>query len=79
MNATAPRVVQFDWEAFAAFVDAKRREHDARPEADAIAASMAAFTRWGVAPPRSFTNQHRDALAALRTGKATPAARGLTP
>ena len=60
---TPPRIVRFDWEAFARFVDAKRAEHEARTPREAVAASVAAFERWGVRPPRSFTHAHGHAAA----------------
>lgn len=66
-----PAMVRFDWEAFGAYLELKRQEHDARTEPAAVAASLAAFERWGVRPPREFVTQHRDALAAMQTGKAT--------
>jgi hypothetical protein len=51
---TTPRIVRFDWDDFAAFVAAKRAQHEARTHNEAVAVSLAAFKRWGVRPPPSF-------------------------
>lgn len=59
-------VVRFDWDAFAAHVERRRREHASRDELDAVARSLAAFRRWGVRPPASFLEQHAEAVAACR-------------
>lgn len=53
-----PHVVHFDWERFRRRVERLREQHDARTDDDAVAASMAAFERWGVKPPASFTHAH---------------------
>jgi len=61
---TRPPLVVFDWDAFHAHVERLRVEHDTRPPADAVRASMEAFARWGVEPPKSFYEQHPEAAAA---------------
>jgi hypothetical protein len=53
---TTPRVVRFDWDRFHARIERLRAAHDARTPAEAVAASLAAFKRWGVAPPASFVH-----------------------
>ena len=67
--STAPRVVQLDWEAFHARVTELQAEHTARPTRQAVARSLAAFERWGVAPPPSFIESHPVAAAAARYGR----------
>lgn len=62
----AARIVQFDWDAFHARVERLRVVHDARPGPDAVRRSLEAFTRWGVAPPSSFLQEHPEAVAAVR-------------
>jgi hypothetical protein len=56
--------VHFDWDDFHASVQRLRVVHNARPPHEAVAASLEAFSRWGVKPPASFMNQHPDAVAA---------------
>jgi hypothetical protein len=53
---TTPRVVRFDWERFHARVQRLRAEHNTHTPAEAVAASLAAFHRWGVPPPASFVH-----------------------
>lgn len=59
-----PPIVELDWDAFNEHVARLRAEHHARTPAEAVAASLEAFARWGVAPPWSFTEQHPEAAAA---------------
>lgn len=66
--STAPRVVTFDWDAFHEHVQRLRVEHEERPNAEAVARSLEAFNRWGVAPPSSFYEQHPEAEHAARRG-----------
>lgn len=68
MTHTAP-IVELDWEAFARHADRLRAEHDGRTSAEAVAASMEAFNRWGVSPPASFVKQHPEAAAARPAGE----------
>jgi hypothetical protein len=68
---TTPRVVRFDWARFRDRVERLRAEHDARTPAEADAASVAAFKRWGETPPASFNN--RAATPAGRTDDTPPA------
>lgn len=64
---TTPRVWRPDWDAFGEWVERIRSEHDARTEADAVAVSLAAFNRWGVRPPREFS-EHAAVVTAHHTG-----------
>jgi hypothetical protein len=50
-----PPVVHFDWDAFQRRVERLRLEQDARTQDEAAAVSLAAFKRWRVRPPASFT------------------------
>ena len=68
MKPPTPRTVVFDWDEFHRHVEAKRVEHDARPDERAVAVSLAAFQRWGVRPPREFLQQHPEAAAVVRRG-----------
>jgi hypothetical protein len=62
---TTPRIVRFDWERFHARIERLRVEHATRTPAEAVGASLAAFKRWGVAPPASF----KHAMAAAAAGR----------
>lgn len=58
-----PRIVRIDWPAFHAHVERLAAQHKQRPEAEAVAASLAAFRRWGVTPPASFVSAYPAAVA----------------
>jgi hypothetical protein len=58
------QTIHFDWDDFHAHVQRLRVTHNARPPREAVAASLEAFSRWGVTPPASFMNQHPEAVAA---------------
>jgi hypothetical protein len=61
---TEPRIVRFDWDDFRRDVERLRVVHATRSPHEAVAASLEAFSRWGVKPPASFVKQHPAAVAA---------------
>lgn len=71
-----PREVHFDWNDFAAHVERLRVEHANRSTHDGVAATLAAFDRWGVTPPPALTKQ-RPAAAATRHRDSNAVARSL--
>jgi len=71
-----PREVHFDWQHFAQHVERLRVEHANRSAGEGVAATLAAFDRWGVTPPPAFIAQH-PAAAATRHRDSNAVARSL--
>lgn len=76
--AREPRVVRIDWDAFEARLARLRLEHTTRTPAAGLAASLSAFRRWGVPPPKSFVDEFNAATVAAGRWYAKRATQGET-